>query len=121
MSNKNAAEGRITEKRFIADPNPWTPISDPIDLKHLGKFSEELSECGSAVARCVIQGIDEREPSTGEPNRDWLTKEIADVLCNAELVVERFGLNRDFIAERVAFKREHLQRWHAMGRHIRSQ
>lgn len=102
-------------KTFVPDPSPWVPMTDLADLKHLGKFAEELSECGSAVSRCIIQGVDGREPSTGEPNREWLTKEIADVLCNADLVIDHFGLDRDAIEARVEFKRGYLSRWHAMG------
>jgi hypothetical protein len=45
-----------------SDPNPWIPIQNPLDLKHLGKLIEELNEAGSATARCIIQGIDEVEP-----------------------------------------------------------
>lgn len=101
------------KKNFIANPSPWHPMTDPIDLKHLGKFVEELNECGSAAARCIIQGIDECEPSTGEINRDWLTKEIADVLCNAELVIERFSLDYSMIKARKIMKREYLKKWHS--------
>lgn len=101
------------EKKFIAEPSPWHPMTDPVDLKHLGKFAEELSECGSAVARCIIQGIDEREPSTGEVNRDWLQKEIADVIANLELVAERFNLDWHKINERTVMKKNHLRKWHS--------
>lgn len=105
----------MMEKTFIADPNPWTPITNLIDLKHLGKLAEELNECGSAVARCIIQGVDEKEPSTGVANRDWLTKEIADVACNIGLVIEHFDLDIQKIDDRVMLKRQHLTRWHNMG------
>jgi NTP pyrophosphatase (non-canonical NTP hydrolase) len=107
-------EIEMVEKTFIADPSPWQPMSDEIDLKHLGKLAEELNECGSAVARCIIQGIDEAEPSTGVVNREWLTKEIADVLANISLVIARFDLNEFVIADRVSFKKEHLKKWHNM-------
>lgn len=90
-------------------------MSEPIDVKHLGKLAEELNECGSAVARCLIQGINEAEPSTGELNRNWLTKEIADVLANIELVTAHFKLDQKAIAHRIEFKVEHLKKWHAMG------
>lgn len=90
-------------------------MTDPVDLKHLGKFIEELTECASAAARCIIQGIDEYEPSTGEVNSDWLTKEIADVICNAQLVIERFALNRETIDARIVIKRKHLQGWHDLA------
>ena len=50
----------------LRDANPWHPITDKVDLKYLGKLGEELNECGSAVSRCIIQGVDEREPVTGK-------------------------------------------------------
>lgn len=100
------------EKTFVAEPNPWHPTTNTVDLKHLGKLIEELTECSSAAARCIIQGIDECEPSTGETNRDWLTKEIADVLCNVALVIDHFSLDQDKIADRIELKGEHLKKWH---------
>lgn len=99
-------------KTFVAEPNPWHPMTSPIDIKHIGKLIEELNECGSAASRCLIQGIDECEPSTGERNRDWLIKEIADVLCNMKLVIEHFNLDTKAIAVRAAMKRRHLKKWH---------
>ncbi len=94
--------------------NPWKPITEPLDLAHLGKMVEELNECGSASARCQIQGIDEAEPVTGKVNRDWLTEEIADVQAASELAIEHFGLDLDRIAARKAKKKAHLRAWHAM-------
>lgn len=88
-------------------------MTDPVDLKHLGKFIEECTEAGSAAARCIIQGIDETEPTTGKNNRNWLTEEIADVLANAKLVIDHFGLDNDAIEERAERKKEYLRRWHA--------
>lgn len=105
----------MTEKQFVENPNPWHPMTDAVDLKHLGKLTEELGECTSAVSRCVIQGIDEAEPSTGEINRDWLAKEIADVLANIDLVIQRFNLNQAKISDRKYKKMEHLRRWHRMA------
>lgn len=94
--------------------SPWVPMTRPIDLKHLGKLNEELSECGAAVSRCVIQGINEMEPVTDKVNRRWLEEEIADVLANVEMVMEHFGLDRDFIAMRRIRKKNNLRRWHMM-------
>lgn len=94
--------------------NPWKPITNPLALKHLGKLVEELNEAGSAAARCLIQGVDECEPETGKPNRQWLTEEIADVFANADLVIEHFGLDIHAINERIMRKKGNLRRWHAM-------
>lgn len=89
-------------------------MSRPIDLKHLGKLAEELAEAGSAVARCIIQGIDAKEPVTGKQNRTWLEDEISDVQANIDLVIEHFGLNRAQMAARVERKKNHCRAWHSM-------
>jgi|ERR1043166_38391 NTP pyrophosphatase (non-canonical NTP hydrolase) len=94
--------------------NPWRPMTRPIDLKHLGKFAEELGEAVSAVQRCIIQGIDEKEPITGKPNRQWLQDEIADVLANIDLVIAHFELSRADIVVRMERKKIHLRGWHSM-------
>jgi len=104
----------MDKKTFIPDASPWLPMAEPIDLMVAGKLCEELAECGSAVARCIIQGIDECEPSTGKPNRDWVEDEIADVMANVALFIERFGLSSHKIDARIAFKTEYLRKWHSL-------
>lgn len=99
----------------LRDANPWNPITDQVDLKHLGKLAEETCELGSAVARCIIQGVNEREPVTGKVNREWLEDEIADVRANSELVIERLGLDEQRMAVRVERKKAHLRQWHGMA------
>lgn len=94
--------------------NPWCPMSRPIDLKHLGKLMEELGEAQSAVARCLIQGIDEREPVTHKLNREWLEDELADVSANIDLVKKHFVLNEARMADREERKKLHLRGWHSM-------
>lgn len=95
--------------------NPWHPMTNSIDLKHLGKLLEECNELGSAIARCIIQGIYEKEPVTGKENKQWLTEEIADVLANINLVIEHFSLNEEFIAKRSKDKAARLKTWHDMA------
>ena len=99
-------------KRFTDGPNPWTPMTGVQDIQVLGKFAEELSECASVCARCLIQGIDEVEPSTGKANRSWLEEEVADVLANLEIVIEHYNLDMNAIDKRADFKIEYLKRWH---------
>jgi hypothetical protein len=105
----------MTEGTSAPALNPWRPMRDPLDLKHLGKFGEELGEAGAAVSRCIIQGVEECEPVTGKPNREWLEEEIADVLANADLVVGHFRLNGGRIEARRIAKRNRLREWHAMA------
>lgn len=98
---------------YLRYSNPWHPMNDPVDLKHMGKLIEELNECSSAAARCLIQGINESEPETGEINKAWLEKEIADVKANIQLVCERFDL---IISQaRIDGKLKHLRNWHKMA------
>lgn len=94
---------------------PWHPMTSAVDLKHLGKLAEELGEAGSAVARCIIQGIEEREPVTLKSNREWLEDELADVLANIDLVSDHFDLHRGLMRERVARKKRLLLAWHAQA------
>lgn len=94
--------------------NDWLPITDVQALKRLGKLAEESGELTAACSRCIIQGIDEREPTTGKPNREWLEDEIADVLTNIDIAVEYFGLDRSRIHERMRRKTTQLQYWHSL-------
>lgn len=103
----------MADADHLRGPNPWHPMTDPVDLKHLGKFIEECNEAGSAAARCIIQGIDETEPTTNKNNRGWLSEEVADVLANAKLVIDHFGLDFGTIEKRMLRKMEYLRRWHA--------
>lgn len=94
--------------------NPWVPMKNPLDLKHLGKLAEELNECAAAVSRCIIQGIMEKEPVTQKLNKEWLEDEIADVYANIWVVSDHFKLDMGRIFERQQRKITNLQIWHAM-------
>lgn len=104
----------MADAHKIGDINPWVPMSRPIDLKHLGKLAEEVNELGSAVSRCIIQGVGEREPTTGKLNRDWLRDEMADVIANIALVIVHFDIDVEAINERSAKKAAGLRLWHGM-------
>lgn len=98
----------------LRDANPWQPMREPLDVAHLGKLLEEVNELGAAISRCLIQGIDEREPVTGKPNREWLEDEIADVSAGCQLVGQRFSLDQVRIKHRIDRKKAHLRQWHRM-------
>jgi NTP pyrophosphatase (non-canonical NTP hydrolase) len=104
----------VSDADHLRDANPWTPITEPLELKLLGKLSEELGECVAAISRCVIQGVDECEPVTGKRNREWLEDEIADVTAGIALATEHFELDNERIFRRVKRKMEYLRKWHAM-------
>lgn len=91
---------------------PWHPMTNAVDVKHLGKLGEEAGELASAASRCLIQGIYEKEPETGKVNKEWLEDEIADVMANAKLCVDRFGLDDVRIDKRIAEKIKNLEWWH---------
>lgn len=99
----------------LRDANPWHPITNAKDLKHLGKLGEELGEAQAAVSRCIIQGMDEKEPVTGKINREWLEDELADVLANIRLVSDHFNLNTNRMWERGEKKKKHLRQWHSLA------
>jgi hypothetical protein len=98
----------------MTDYQPWAPMSDPVDLKVVGKFAEECGEAGAIAARCIIQGAFEHNAKEGKSNLNCLQDEISDVLCNAELVIRRFGLDRQAIVNRIDMKTPKLMAWHGM-------
>jgi len=106
------------ETKDIADHEPslWIPITDPITLAHLGKLGEELGECSAIVSRCIIQGMDGVDPSSGKINRDALRDELADVNAMTRLASELFALPLDTMQTRVQRKMKMKRTWHDMLR-----
>lgn len=104
----------MSDANKLIDANPWHPMKNPIDLKHLGKLGEELGEAQAAVSRCIIQGINEVEPVTLKPNYEWLEDELADVIANIELVAEHFKLNQARMLIRTDKKKLYLKSWHKL-------
>lgn len=49
-------------------PSKWIPMTNLVDLAHLGKLLEECGELTGITARCIIQGIDEADPESGKKN-----------------------------------------------------
>lgn len=89
----------------------WVPTTNIGHLRALGKALEENGELGAALARCLIQGIDEVEPTTGKPNRQWLQEEIADVYAALEIVQDQFSLDTNWISRRKWEKFGKLEAW----------
>lgn len=92
----------------------WTPTTDLLQLRRFGKLGEEIGELVAVKDRCLIQGIDGIDPSSGEMNRLRLEKEIADVYAQLDETVGRLELRAEFIEQRRAAKRDAMQRWEAM-------
>jgi hypothetical protein len=95
-------------------PSPWQPERDPLSIAVLGKMLEEVNELGAALSRCLIQGIDEQEPQTGYPNRNWLEDEMADITATGYLLMTHFHLRSSRMEERCQNKIHFLLNWHAM-------
>lgn len=85
--------------------NPWRPITDPAKLRVLGKAGEEITEAATAIFRCIIQGIDEREPVTGKLNRQWLREELADIRAAVRVMEEELHLSRMRDREKNKYRR----------------
>lgn len=98
----------------MKQPNPWIPMTDPIELAKFGKFAEELGELMSAVSRCMIQGLDESHPTTGKSNRDWLKEEMADVLAGFVIIQHHMGITARDLDDRITAKVKHLKGWHEL-------
>lgn len=94
--------------------NKWTPESNPMILRRVGKTGEELAELGKVCSRITIQGIDGIDPATGVSNRDALTKEIADVMAQCDVCIDALGLDWDAIRNRMRDKVEQMREWESM-------
>jgi hypothetical protein len=57
----------------------WVPTVDRVELALLGKTLEETCELGKIAARCIMQGLDDRDPETTVANRMALTAELSDM------------------------------------------
>lgn len=92
----------------------WTPTTDLMQLRRFGKLCEELGELSNVAARCIIQGIDEVDPGTGKVNRQRLEDEIADVLAQCYVTVEKLGLNCEAIDLRRSNKERQMAEWESL-------
>lgn len=92
----------------------WTPTTDLMMLRRMGKLQEELAELANVAARCIIQGIDEVDPGTGKVNRLRLQHEIADVLAQCSQTIKALNLDETAISERTIEKERLMEEWEAM-------
>lgn len=95
---------------------PWWPVTDPLDVKHLGKAVEETGELVSIMGRILTQGVDGVDPKSGKCNRVAMEDEIADVIAKVESLCERFSLDVDRINRRKLEKREFHRVWFTWDR-----
>jgi NTP pyrophosphatase (non-canonical NTP hydrolase) len=92
---------------------PWNVETDPVRVRRFSKFAEELGELQAVVARCISQGIDEIDPSSGKTNRHRLTEEIADVRAQALCTIKALNLDEILITIRTVDKIKGMQDWEA--------
>lgn len=94
--------------------NNWTPESNPMILRRVGKTGEESAELSKVCSRITIQGLDGVDPATGETNRTALAKEIADVVAQCYTTINTLGLDDDAIRVRVIEKQRQMAEWEAL-------
>jgi len=92
----------------------WTPTTDLLMLRRMGKLIEELAELQVVASRCIIQGIDGVDPSSGKVNRQRLHEELADVMAQCICTMEMLDLDSPLIDERVNSKIEQMYEWEEM-------
>lgn len=92
----------------------WYVETDSQRLRRFGKTLEELGELQAVVARCIIQGIDEIDPSSGKVNRKRLEEEIADVDAQLGLLVYSFNLDQQYIHARSNDKVDQMHTWESL-------
>lgn len=102
----------------MAEPrmNKWTPTTDLMTLRRLGKLGEECGELQAVASRCIIQGLDETDPGTGKVNRQRLLDELADVQAQIDCTLATFGLDLDYFQRRTDRKVDQMSEWEALFR-----
>jgi hypothetical protein len=90
----------------------WKPEPDVLIHQALGKACEEASELANILARCLIQGLDQREPVSGKPNRKALSDEIADLDAAVQWLRELTG--EEYDEERADRKLRGFRQWQRM-------
>lgn len=92
----------------------WTPESDPMILRRVGKTGEEAAELGKVCSRITIQGLDGIDPATGLTNRQALEKEVADVMAQCEVTINALRLDPDAVYTRTQEKKRQMAEWEAL-------
>jgi hypothetical protein len=93
------------------EPQPWEPEANPVNLAVLGKTVEEMGECLAAIGRTIVQGVDGRDPVTGEPNRQRIAEELDDLSAVTGHLRRELDLNLTAPIGRVDRKTRFLGNW----------
>ena len=94
--------------------SPWMPEQDRIRLAALGKLIEECNELSARAARCIIHGLNERDPDTDRINSEELRREAADVEACLAILGQVLDVRGD--PDRTLSKTIGLYHWHDMIR-----
>lgn len=70
----------------------------PSEAERLAVLSEEAGEIVQAVGKILRHGYESNPPGGGLPNRDYLAREIGDLLGVLDLMVARNDLDETLIA-----------------------
>lgn len=92
----------------------WTPTTNLLELRRLGKTVEELGELVAVLGRTICQGLDGVDPASGEGNVERITKEAADVLAQIACTSAAFGIDQAAVDKRVFEKIGQMNEWEAM-------
>ncbi|MDI7864333.1 hypothetical protein MRS76_20550 [Rhizobiaceae bacterium n13] len=98
----------------MADITLWKPEPDLIIHQALGKAVEEASELAKILARCLIQGLDAKDPKTGIPNRQAVLEEMADIDAAIVWLLEVAYRPDDQLLERANRKLAGFLQWQKM-------
>lgn len=93
-------------------PSAWIPETDPVKIAILGKSIEEASELVKILARCIVQGIEQSNPDTEEPNREELADELDDVETMIHIIRTHFNVPSS--KDRQRKKANYQSRWYEM-------
>lgn len=85
--------------------------TDAFRLRRLGKALEEMGELVSVLARCIIQGVDEVDPSSKKVNLQRMEEETADVLTQVACLIDAFKLDPERLAVRATDKKTSMDKW----------
>lgn len=94
--------------------NPWQVTTDEAALRRLGKTAEELSELQAVLARIIIQGVDEIDPSSGKTNRTRMEEETADAFAQLSLLVEFYKMDSERLYARIEKKALQMREWETL-------
>ncbi|MCP4596182.1 MazG nucleotide pyrophosphohydrolase domain-containing protein [Neptuniibacter sp.] len=71
----------------------------PAEAERLSILAEECAEVIQAIGKIQRHGFDSRHPNGGPSNRNWLEKELGDVLAAKHLMLEGGDIDDEHIGK----------------------